>query len=112
MPHTEHMKPDSLSMDEALTLSAELAALTRGQYEALLKSSVRQMSPETTNQYDQRRLRIGEICEKLKTFESQQHSPVTAQNGAFLTAAAIASQMYPRLACAHCVWNGSRAGRL
>jgi hypothetical protein len=63
------MKPDPLSMDEALTLSAELAGLTRHQYEALLKSSIAGVTPEETRQYDQRRLRIGEICEKLKTFQ-------------------------------------------
>jgi hypothetical protein len=40
------MNPEPLSMDEALALSAELAALTRHQYEALLKSSFALMSPE------------------------------------------------------------------
>jgi hypothetical protein len=62
------MNPDAPSLDEALALSDELAALTRHQYEALLKSSLARMSPQESNQYEQRRLRIGEICEKLKTF--------------------------------------------
>jgi hypothetical protein len=64
----KQMKPDPLSMDEALILSAELAALTKEQYVALLKSSVALMSPEESSQYDQRRWRIGEICEELKIF--------------------------------------------
>jgi hypothetical protein len=62
------MNPEPLSMDEALALSAELAALTRHQYEALLKSSFALMSLEESREYDKRRVRIGEICEKLKTF--------------------------------------------
>ena len=69
------MKPDTLPMDEALTLSAELASLTRHQYEALLKSSVARMSLDESAHYEQRRLRIGEICEKLKTFRRQEGSP-------------------------------------
>jgi hypothetical protein len=44
------MKTEPLSMDDALSLSAELAALTKQQYEALLKSSVRLMSPEAAAQ--------------------------------------------------------------
>jgi hypothetical protein len=61
---------DPLSMDEALTaltLSAELAALTRHQYESLLKSSFALMTPEESGHYDERRLRIGEICDALKS---------------------------------------------
>jgi hypothetical protein len=71
MHHTEHMKPDSLSMGEeltALTLSAELAALTRHQYESLLKSSFALMTIEESGHYDERRLRIAEICDALAKY--------------------------------------------
>jgi hypothetical protein len=65
------MTPDPLSMDEAFPLSAELAALTRHQYEALLKSSFARMSPEESSQYDQRQLRIAEILESLKGYRKK-----------------------------------------
>ena len=66
MHHNEVMKPEPLSMDEALALSAELDGLTQHQYEALLKSSLARMSPEESSQYGQRQLRITEIFESLK----------------------------------------------
>jgi hypothetical protein len=56
------MSRDTLSPDEVKILSAEHSALSQQQYEALLKSSYLLMSPAEAADYDQRRLRIGEIC--------------------------------------------------
>jgi hypothetical protein len=63
--NTDHMKSESLPTDEALALSAELAGLTRKQYQALVKSSIAPLSPEESDQNDRRRTRIVEICERL-----------------------------------------------
>jgi hypothetical protein len=56
--------------NEADALSAELAALSRRQYEALLKSPYLRMSPEEAAEYDRRRIRIGDICELLAKYRS------------------------------------------
>ncbi|HEY1650124.1 MAG TPA: hypothetical protein VGF96_19225 [Terracidiphilus sp.] len=56
------------SKDEAKELSMEMAALSRQQYEALQKSSYIRMSKEEADAYNERRLRIGEICDLLAEF--------------------------------------------
>lgn len=66
--HFRHMPSDNTPMDEALKLSAELAAIARQQYEALLRSPFALMSAEESGRYDQRRLRIAEICDSLSKF--------------------------------------------
>jgi hypothetical protein len=55
--------------DEAQKLSAELSVLTKQQYEALQEASYLNMSPQQAAEYDQRRLRIGNICELLTKFK-------------------------------------------
>ena len=65
------MTPDTLSTDEALALSAELATLSRQQYEALLRFPYVLMTPEHAAEYDVRRLRIAEICDALKSFRKK-----------------------------------------
>ena len=46
-------------------MSAELRVLYRLQYEALQKSSYLRMSEKEAEVYDRRRVRIGELCDKL-----------------------------------------------
>jgi len=52
-------------------LSEEHASLARQQYEALQKSPYVRMSESEARVYDERRLRIGEICELLAEFRSK-----------------------------------------
>jgi len=52
-------------------LSLEHSALARQQYEALQKSSYIKMTSQDAAAYDQRRLRIGEICQLLARFRSK-----------------------------------------
>jgi hypothetical protein len=61
----------SLSSEEANALGEELGKLTRQQYTALQKSSYLHMTEEEAYEYDNRRLRIGEICEFLAKFRSK-----------------------------------------
>jgi hypothetical protein len=63
-----HMISESLPENEPLALSSELAAITRNQYQALLKASLVPLTHEEASEYDRRRLRIGEICTKLNCF--------------------------------------------
>lgn len=75
MHHIKEMNPDSLSIGEALALSAELATVTRQQYDALMKSSYLQMPVQDAAEYDERRIRIAEICEALKSYRKKSDSP-------------------------------------
>jgi hypothetical protein len=59
----------SKSRDEAKELSKELSILSRQQYEALQKASYLNMPQEDADEYNNRRLRIGEICELLAKFK-------------------------------------------
>jgi hypothetical protein len=52
-------------VSEIASLSAEHASLARQQYEALQKSSYVRMSASEAAAYDERRVRIGEICDLL-----------------------------------------------
>jgi hypothetical protein len=63
------MGPSSkLTDEEANSLSLELGSLTRRQYEALQKSPYLRMSKKEAEDYDRRRLRIGEISDLLAKF--------------------------------------------
>jgi hypothetical protein len=53
---------------EIAKLSAEHASLARQQYEALQKPSYVRMSANEAAAYDERRLRIGELCDLLAKF--------------------------------------------
>jgi hypothetical protein len=53
------------SAAEIASLSAEHASLARQQHDALQKSSYVRMSASEAAAYDERRLRIGEICDLL-----------------------------------------------
>jgi hypothetical protein len=53
------------SASEIASLSAEHASLARQQYLALQKSPYIRMSASEAAAYDERRLRIGEICDLL-----------------------------------------------
>jgi hypothetical protein len=55
--------------DEAKRLSLELSTLSRQQYEALQKASYLYMPQQEADEYNKRRLRIGEICEHLAKFK-------------------------------------------
>jgi hypothetical protein len=57
---------ESQSNDEAVSLSEELSILTRQQYEALRKWSYVRMAQSLRDDYDRRRLRIGEICDLFR----------------------------------------------
>jgi hypothetical protein len=67
IPEIEHHA--SRSRDEAKELSKELSVLSRQQYEALQKASYLNMPQEDADEYNRRRLRIGEICEPLTEFK-------------------------------------------
>ena len=51
-------------------MEKELAVLTRLQYEALQRSSYLRMSQSEAEEYDKRRLTIGELCELLAKYKS------------------------------------------
>jgi hypothetical protein len=59
------MAPETQIRGETEALEKELAMLSRRQYEALQKGPYLRMSREDADEYDKRRLRIGEICERL-----------------------------------------------
>jgi hypothetical protein len=67
MHHSEHMNREAGTSEEALELSAELATLSRQQYEALLRLPYVLMPPKQAGEYDHRRIRIAEICDALKS---------------------------------------------
>jgi hypothetical protein len=50
---------------ESESMSAELGVLYMLQYEALQKSSYLRMSEKEAEVYDRRRIRIGDLCDKL-----------------------------------------------
>jgi hypothetical protein len=60
----------NLSKDQARSMEKELAVLTRLQYEALQRSSYLRMSQSEAEEYDKRRLTIGELCELLAKYKS------------------------------------------
>jgi hypothetical protein len=64
------MEGRAASPDEIKRLSAEHSALARQQHEALQKSSYFLMSDSEALAYDERRKRIGEICDLLAEFRS------------------------------------------
>jgi hypothetical protein len=64
------MENRAASHEEIKRLSAEHSALARRQHEALQKSSYFLMSDTDANAYDERRKRIGEICDLLAEFRS------------------------------------------
>jgi hypothetical protein len=61
------------SPEEIKRLSVEHSALARQQHEALQKSPYFQMSDSEAIAYDERRKRIGLICERLAEFRSKAH---------------------------------------
>jgi hypothetical protein len=64
------MENKAASHEEIKRLSAEHSALARQQHEALQKSSYFLMSESEANAYDERRKRIGEICDLLAEYRS------------------------------------------
>jgi hypothetical protein len=56
---------DNVSEVQAKTLAVGLSLLTKLQYEALQRSSYLRMSQSEAEAYDERRIRIGQICEIL-----------------------------------------------
>jgi hypothetical protein len=64
------MEGTAASPDKIKRLSAEHSALARQQHEALQKSSYFLMSDSEAHAYDERRKRIGEICDLLAEFRS------------------------------------------
>lgn len=57
---------EKLSDAQAKALSEELSRLTRLQYEAFQQSSYINMPKKAADAYDERRMRIAEVCEMLK----------------------------------------------
>jgi hypothetical protein len=53
----------------AAELAAELAALSKEQSEALLASAYVRMSPQQSEEYDKRRLRIGELSDLVSKYK-------------------------------------------
>jgi hypothetical protein len=64
----ETIAKSSKRVDEVESLSMELSALSRQQSEALQRSSYVKMPPRDADEYDNRRLRIAELCEFLSKF--------------------------------------------
>jgi hypothetical protein len=62
------MVSDKLSSEKAKELADEMAALSKLQSEALQTAAYTKMSAQQAAEYDQRRLRIGEICALLGKF--------------------------------------------
>jgi hypothetical protein len=58
------------SADEAKSLTIEHAALVKLQYEALQREPYIRMSQDEADAYDERRLRIEEICLRLAKYRS------------------------------------------
>lgn len=65
---------DIITAKEAKDLAEELSRLTHAQYEALQKASYLRMSPDEAAEYDQRRIRIGELCGVLGKFKPSEAS--------------------------------------
>jgi hypothetical protein len=65
------MVSDKLSAEQAKKLAEEMAALSKLQFEALQTAAYMKMSKQEAAQYDQRRLRIGEICGLLGKFKPE-----------------------------------------
>jgi hypothetical protein len=61
---------EKLSESQIRTLADELSMLTRLQYEALQRSSYLRMSQSEADLYDERRVRIAELCELLAKFRN------------------------------------------
>ncbi|HMH13925.1 MAG TPA: hypothetical protein VK578_12530 [Edaphobacter sp.] len=59
---------EMLTRNDIISLSKEHAALAKQQYEALQKSSYVNMSQTEADEYNKRRIRIGELCEILSKF--------------------------------------------
>jgi hypothetical protein len=64
--------PKIKSEAEIERLSAEHSSLAKKQYEALQKSPYVRMSASEAATYDERRLRIGEICDLLAKFRQKE----------------------------------------
>lgn len=67
MPQDESSKEKVQKL--AAELAAELAELSKQQSEALLSSAYLPMSPEQMEEYDKRRLRIGELSELVSKYK-------------------------------------------
>jgi hypothetical protein len=61
---------EKLTQNDIISLSKEHTALAQQQYEALQKSPYVNMSQTDADEYNKRRIRIGEICEQLTKFRS------------------------------------------
>ena len=59
---------EKLTRNDIIALSKEHAALAQQQYEALQKSSYVNMKQTEADDYDKRRIRIGELCKLLTKF--------------------------------------------
>jgi hypothetical protein len=66
-----HMVLDKLSPEQAKELTEEMAALAKQQFQALQTAAYMRMSPDEAEQYDLRRLRIGQICGLLSKFKPE-----------------------------------------
>ena len=61
-------KADKPTADEAESLTGEHAKLVKQQYEALQRAPYIRMSQPEADAYDERRLRIEEICLRLAKY--------------------------------------------
>ena len=66
MPNDE--KSNEKVQKLAADLAAELAELSKQQSEALLASAYVRMSPQQSEEYDKRRLRIGELSDLVSKY--------------------------------------------
>ena len=67
MPNDE--KSNEKVQKLAADLAAELAELSKQQSEALLASAYVRMSPQQSEEYDKRRLRIGELSDIVSKYK-------------------------------------------
>ena len=67
MPQDESSKEKVQKL--AAELASELAELSKQQSEALLSSAYLRMSPKQMEEYDKRRLRIGELSELVSKYK-------------------------------------------
>jgi hypothetical protein len=66
---TDNKPPnEGLSEEQAKKLAAELSELARQHFEALEGATFIGMTDEQTQEFEQRRKRIGELCRKLTNF--------------------------------------------
>jgi polyhydroxyalkanoate synthesis regulator phasin len=63
------VSPANLSAEQAKELTDELSALSKQQSKALQSAAYTRMSKEEAKEYDQRRVRIAEICALVGTFK-------------------------------------------